>query len=64
MSVETTGLGALLLVLVMAGVTLATRWGGVYVMSFVPLGARVRPLHQRHVRFGAGGAAGTAGAGR
>ncbi|MHB1371849.1 MAG: AzlD domain-containing protein, partial [Pseudomonadaceae bacterium] len=42
MSVETTGLGALILVLVMAGVTLATRWGGVYVMSFVPLGARVR----------------------
>ncbi len=27
MSVETTGLGALILVLVMAGVTLATRWG-------------------------------------
>ena len=42
MSVDATGTGAWLLVLVMAIVTLATRWGGVYVMSFVPIGYRVR----------------------
>jgi uncharacterized membrane protein len=42
MNLETAGWGALLIVLIMALVTLATRWGGVYVMSFVPIGARVR----------------------
>ena len=42
MSIEPTGFGALVLVLLMAGVTLATRWGGVYVMAFVPIGQRVR----------------------
>jgi len=41
-NLETTGLGALVVVLVMALVTLATRWGGVYVMSFIPFGYRVR----------------------
>lgn len=42
MSIEPTGVGALVLVLLMAVVTLATRWGGVYVMAFVPIGQRVR----------------------
>ena len=42
MSIDATGSGAWLLVLVMAVVTLATRWCGVYVMSFVPIGYRVR----------------------
>ncbi|WP_285275434.1 AzlD family protein [Halopseudomonas bauzanensis] len=42
MSIDATASGAWLLVLVMAVVTLATRWGGVYVMSFVPIGYRVR----------------------
>lgn len=42
MSIETQGAGALILVLIMALVTLATRWGGVYVMSFVPIGQRVK----------------------
>ncbi|WP_313288969.1 AzlD family protein [Stutzerimonas nitrititolerans] len=42
MSIEPTGFGALVLVLLMAVVTLATRWGGVYVMAFVPIGQRVR----------------------
>src|SRR5690554_3690191 len=42
MSIDATGSGAWLLVLVMAIVTLATRWGGVYVMSFVPISYRVR----------------------
>ncbi len=42
MSIEPAGFGALVLVLLMAVVTLATRWGGVYVMAFVPIGQRVR----------------------
>ncbi|WP_313110862.1 AzlD family protein [Stutzerimonas nitrititolerans] len=42
MSIEPTGFGALVLVLLMVVVTLATRWGGVYVMAFVPIGQRVR----------------------
>lgn len=31
-----------MIVAIMAVVTLATRWGGVFVMSFVPIGHRVR----------------------
>lgn len=42
MHIETTGSGALILALIMAAVTLATRWGGVYVMAFVPIGYRVK----------------------
>lgn len=42
MSLETGGLGALFIILAMGAVTLATRWGGVFVMSFVPIGYRVR----------------------
>lgn len=46
MSVDATGTGALIVVLVMALVTLATRWGGVYVMAFVPISNRVRRFIQ------------------
>ena len=42
MSVEAAGLGTLLIILAMAVVTLATRWGGVFAMSFVPIGNRVK----------------------
>ncbi|MDZ5602028.1 AzlD domain-containing protein [Pseudomonas sp. RP23018S] len=42
MSVDTSGMGLLVIISLMAVVTLATRWGGVFVMSFVPLGPRVR----------------------
>ncbi|MGE8069261.1 AzlD family protein [Pseudomonas sp. NPDC089569] len=42
MNIETTGHGTLVIVLVMAIVTLATRWGGVFVMSFVPISHRVQ----------------------
>ena len=42
MSVETAGAGALLLAVIMGLVTLATRWGGVFVMSFVPINYRVQ----------------------
>ncbi|MGX1175877.1 Uncharacterized membrane protein [Pseudomonas sp. NFIX10] len=42
MNIETAGYGTLLVVLIMAAVTLATRWGGVFVMSFVPINYRVQ----------------------
>ena len=42
MNVETLGSGTLLIVAIMAVVTLVTRWGGVFVMSFIPIGRRVR----------------------
>ena len=42
MNVEPSGWGMGLIVAVMALVTLVTRWGGVYIMSFVPIGTRVR----------------------
>ncbi|GEM_PF-168958 len=42
MNLDATGAGALIVVLVMALVTLATRWGGVFVMAFVPISDRVR----------------------
>lgn len=42
MSLESAGYGTLIIVLIMALVTLATRWGGVFVMSFVPISYRVQ----------------------
>ncbi len=42
MSFETAGFGTLIIVLAMSAVTLATRWGGVFVMSFVPISYRVK----------------------
>ncbi len=42
MSVETAGFGSLVIVVIMAVVTLATRLGGVFVMSFVPISFRVQ----------------------
>ena len=42
MSVEVSGFGTLYIILIMAIVTLATRWGGVFVMSFVPINYRVQ----------------------
>ncbi len=42
MSIETAGYGTLVVILIMAAVTLATRWGGVFVMSFVPINYRVQ----------------------
>lgn len=42
MSIESAGMGALVIVVAMAIVTLATRWGGVFIMSFVPIGYRVK----------------------
>lgn len=37
MNIDTSGSGLWIVILVMAGVTLATRWGGLYVMSYVPV---------------------------
>ncbi len=42
MDIETGGWGSLVVVAVMVAVTLATRWGGVWVMGWVPIGPRVR----------------------
>jgi uncharacterized membrane protein len=42
MSIEPTGWETLVIVAVMALVTLAARWGGVFVMTFVPINRRVR----------------------
>lgn len=42
MSIDSAGFGTLSLILIMAVVTLATRWGGVFVMSFVPINYRVQ----------------------
>ncbi|NER61373.1 AzlD domain-containing protein [Pseudomonas sp. MAFF212428] len=44
MSIETGGLGSLIIVLIMALVTLVTRLGGLFVMSFVPINYRVQQL--------------------
>ncbi|MEE5124803.1 AzlD domain-containing protein [Pseudomonas alliivorans] len=42
MSIEISGFGTPSIILIMAIVTLATRWGGVFVMSFVPINYRVQ----------------------
>lgn len=42
MSIEISGFGTLYIILIMAIITLATRWGGVFVMSFVPINYRVQ----------------------
>lgn len=42
MNIETAGSGTFIIILIMAVVTLATRWGGVFVMSFVPINYRVQ----------------------
>ncbi|MFT3717484.1 AzlD family protein [Pseudorhodoferax sp.] len=42
MSIESTVTGTLVIILVMAVVTLATRWGGIFVMSFIPIGRKMQ----------------------
>lgn len=46
MNVEMSDAGAVIVIIVMALVTLATRWGGVYVMSFVPLNGKIKNFIQ------------------
>ncbi|MEL0550155.1 AzlD domain-containing protein, partial [Raoultella lignicola] len=38
--------GALIIIIAMALVTLATRWGGLYVMSFVPFNSKIKNFIQ------------------
>lgn len=40
MNIDTAGTGSLIIILVMAVVTLVTRWAEVYIMSLVPIGDR------------------------
>lgn len=42
MMIDTAGYGTLLLIVAMALATLATRWGGMFIMSFVPISYRVK----------------------
>lgn len=42
MWIDATGWGSLLIIAVMALVTLGTRWGGVLIMTFIPLNDRVK----------------------
>lgn len=42
MNLETSGTGLALIILGMALVTLATRWGGLFIMSFIPISHRVK----------------------
>ncbi len=42
LSIDTAGFGALIVIAIMAITTLATRWGGIFVMGFVPINYRVQ----------------------
>ncbi|MDN3609968.1 AzlD family protein [Vibrio ostreicida] len=42
MNINTTETGALILIVIMMVVTIVTRWGGIYIMSFVPISQRVQ----------------------
>ena len=41
MRIETTALGTVAIIVIMVVVTVITRWGGVFLMSFVPISDRV-----------------------
>jgi len=42
MMIDTSDLGTLTIVLIMVVVTVLTRWGGIFVMSYVPINYRVQ----------------------
>lgn len=42
MSIETSFAGTLVIIFAMGMVTLVARWGGVFIMSFVPISERVQ----------------------
>jgi len=46
MNIDMLGMGPLIIIVAMALVTLVTRWGGVYVMSFVPFNNRIKAFIQ------------------
>lgn len=42
MHIETSATGTALIIFIIAAVTLLTRWGGTFIMSFIPIGQRVQ----------------------
>ncbi|MCG9597487.1 AzlD domain-containing protein [Vibrio sp. Isolate25] len=42
MNIETTEFGTLAIIAIMTVVTIITRWGGIYVMSYIPISQRVQ----------------------
>lgn len=42
MMIETAGFGVFLIIAIMTLVTLITRWGGIFIMGFVPISYRVQ----------------------
>lgn len=42
MNIETTELGTWVLIIIMALVTTITRWGGIFIMSYIPINYRVQ----------------------
>ncbi|MBS9954483.1 AzlD family protein [Vibrio alginolyticus] len=42
MMIDTTGTGTWLLIIIMAIITIVTRWGGIFIMSYVPINYRVQ----------------------
>ncbi len=42
MMIDTTGAGTWLLIIIMTIVTIITRWGGIFIMSYVPINYRVQ----------------------
>lgn len=46
MNINTSDSGALVLIAIMVTVTVFTRWGGIFVMSYVPLNPHVRRFIQ------------------
>ncbi|WP_316672946.1 AzlD domain-containing protein [uncultured Tolumonas sp.] len=42
MSIDTTEAGTWMLIIIMTVVTIMTRWGGIFVMSFIPINYRVQ----------------------
>lgn len=46
MNIDMLGMGPLIIIVAMALVTLVTRWGGVYVMSFVPFNSKIKAFIQ------------------
>ena len=52
MTIETTSAGVLALIAIMTVVTLVTRFGGVFLMSFVRINPRVESFINNHGQLG------------
>ncbi len=42
MNIDTSDIGTLTLIVIMTAVTIVTRWGGIFVMSYIPINRRVQ----------------------